>query len=95
MPGPGAGQRAAGQQQALRPRQERLRGAGARQGQRPLASKNAAEIAMLRQTGPLGCGIGGLILILAATIPFRRHWRAAFSRRPSSSSSRPSSPTCA
>ncbi len=46
-----------------------------------LASKNAAEIVMLRETGPLGCGIGGLILLLAATIPFRRHWWAAVSRR--------------
>ena len=42
-----------------------------------LASKNAAEIAALRETGPLGCGIVGLILILAATIPFRRHRRTA------------------
>ena len=46
-----------------------------------LASKNAASIAMLRKTGPGGCGVLGLILILAATIPFRRHWRAALSRR--------------
>ena len=46
-----------------------------------LASKNAASIATLRKTGPLGCGILGLILILAATIPFRRHWWVALSRR--------------
>ena len=46
-----------------------------------LARKNAAEIVTLRETGPLGCGIGGLLLILAATIPFRRHRRAAVSRR--------------
>ena len=46
-----------------------------------LASKNAASISTLLQTGPLFCGIGGLVLILAATIPFRRHWRVAFSRR--------------
>jgi hypothetical protein len=46
-----------------------------------LASKNAASISTLLQTGPLFCGIGGLMLILAATIPFRRHWRVAFSRR--------------
>jgi hypothetical protein len=39
-----------------------------------LASKNATQITTLRETGPLGCGICGLILILAATIPFRRHW---------------------
>lgn len=46
-----------------------------------LASKNAATMATLRKTGPLGCGIGGLILILAATIPFRRHWWAAVTQR--------------
>ncbi len=46
-----------------------------------LASKNAASITMLRQTGPLACGVLGLIL-LAATIPFRRHWRVAIRRRP-------------
>ncbi len=46
-----------------------------------LASKNAATMAMLRETGPLGCGIGGLILILAATIPFRRHWWVAITQR--------------
>gem|GEM_PF-1402003 len=46
-----------------------------------LASKNAASITMLRQTGPLACGVLGLVL-LAATIPFRRHWRVAIRRRP-------------
>ena len=46
-----------------------------------LASKNAASISTLLQTGPLFCGILGLMLILAATIPFRRHWRVAFGRR--------------
>ncbi len=46
-----------------------------------LASKNAAEIVRLRETGPLGCGILGLILIVAATIPFRRHSWVALSRR--------------
>jgi hypothetical protein len=46
-----------------------------------LASKNAASIATLRETGPLGGGILGLILIVAATIPFRRHWWMAFRRR--------------
>ena len=44
-----------------------------------LASKNAASIRTLLETGPLFCGILGLMLILAATIPFRRHWRVAFS----------------
>jgi hypothetical protein len=47
-----------------------------------LASKNAGLIGTLRETGPLGCGILGLIFILAAAIPFRRYWRAALSRRP-------------
>jgi len=47
-----------------------------------LASKNAASITMLRQTGPLACGVLGLVLLLAATIPFRRHWRVAIRRRP-------------
>ena len=37
-----------------------------------LATKNAASMRMLRITGPSGAAIGGLILILAATIPFRR-----------------------
>jgi hypothetical protein len=46
-----------------------------------LASKNAALISTLRVTGPLGCGILGLVLILATAIPFRRHWRALLSRR--------------
>ena len=46
-----------------------------------LASKNAASIGMLRITGPFGGGIGGLVLILAATIPFRRDWRVAVSSR--------------
>ncbi len=44
-----------------------------------LASKNAALIGTLRERGPLGGGILGLILILAAVIPFRRHWRMAAS----------------
>jgi hypothetical protein len=46
-----------------------------------LASKNAGLIGTLRETGPLGCGILGLVFILAAAIPFRRHWRVAVSRR--------------
>lgn len=46
-----------------------------------LASKNAASIGTLLQTGPLGGGILGLIFIAAAAIPFRRHRRAAL-RRP-------------
>jgi hypothetical protein len=46
-----------------------------------LADKNAALIGTLRETGPFGCGVLGLIFVLAAAIPFRRHWRVAFSRR--------------
>ena len=36
------------------------------------ASKNAASITAQRVTGPLGGGVLGLLLILAATVPFRR-----------------------
>jgi hypothetical protein len=46
-----------------------------------LANKNAAQIALVRQTGPLGGIVVGLILILAGTIPFRRSRRAASRRR--------------
>jgi hypothetical protein len=46
-----------------------------------LASKKAASIAMLQKTAPLGGGILGLILILAGTVPFRRHRRPAFGRQ--------------
>jgi hypothetical protein len=46
-----------------------------------LASKNAAQITTLRETGPLGGSILGLVFILAAAIPFRRYRWAAFSRR--------------
>ena len=37
-----------------------------------LASKNAASIATLQRTGPLGASLLGIVLILAAVIPFRR-----------------------
>ena len=46
-----------------------------------LASKNAAQIKIVRQTGPLGGVVLGLILILAATIPFPGRRRAALRRR--------------
>jgi hypothetical protein len=46
-----------------------------------LATKNAASMRMLRITGPFGAVILGLILILAATIPFRRDWWVAVSPR--------------
>ena len=46
-----------------------------------LATKNAASMRMLRITGPLVAAILGLILILAATIPFRRDWWVAVSPR--------------
>lgn len=53
-----------------------------------LASKNAASIAMLQVTSPLGGIILGLILILAGTVPFRRHWWLAFGRHSARSGDR-------
>lgn len=53
-----------------------------------LASKNAASIAMLQVTAPLGGIIFGLILILAGTVPFRRYWWLAFGRHSARSGDR-------
>ena len=53
-----------------------------------LASKNATSISTLQVTGPLSGIILGLILILAGTVPFRRHWWPASGRRPAHNSDR-------
>jgi Porin PorA len=46
-----------------------------------VARQNAASITTLRQTGPIGGIVLGLILILAGTVPFRRLRRPRPSRR--------------
>ena len=46
-----------------------------------VARQNAASITTVRQTGPLGAIVLGVLLILAGTVPFRRPrnsgWRGA------------------